>query len=274
MLPDGRRLHLQDGPIDLIVEAAGAPAAIADAYRAAAAAVSLRARRALRRTRGAAQRPRRQRRGPSMAPSRGGWRRRSRRMQADAFITPMAAVAGAVADEILAAMRRAIGDGLARVSVNNGGDIALWLAPGEATTVGLVSRPDRPALFARVRSRGGRRDRRRSPLPARRAAASRSASRTRSPSLRLARRRPTRPLPSSPTRSTFPGDARVERRPARSLQPDSDLGDRLVTRGVAPARPGFDRARRLTAASRRLGRSSPAGWSSPPRSICKASRAP
>ncbi|MGC2783534.1 MAG: UPF0280 family protein, partial [Roseiarcus sp.] len=37
MLPDGRRLHLQDGPIDLIVEAAGAPAAVAAAYRAAAA---------------------------------------------------------------------------------------------------------------------------------------------------------------------------------------------------------------------------------------------
>ena len=30
---------------------------------------------------------------------------------------------------------------------------------------------------------------------------------------------------------------RVERRPARSLQPDSDLGDRLVTRGVAPLDP-------------------------------------
>ena len=37
MLPDGRRLHLQDGPIDLIVEAAGPPAAVAAAYRAAAA---------------------------------------------------------------------------------------------------------------------------------------------------------------------------------------------------------------------------------------------
>ena len=69
----------------------------------------------------------------------------------EAFITPMAAVAGAVADEILAAMRRAVGEDLARICVNNGGDIALWLAPGEATTVGLVSRPDRPTLFARAR---------------------------------------------------------------------------------------------------------------------------
>ena len=35
MLPDGRRLHLQDGPIDLIVEASGSPSAIRFAYEAA-----------------------------------------------------------------------------------------------------------------------------------------------------------------------------------------------------------------------------------------------
>jgi len=34
-LPDGRRLHLQDGPIDLIVEACGASAEVEAAYRAA-----------------------------------------------------------------------------------------------------------------------------------------------------------------------------------------------------------------------------------------------
>ena len=44
----------------------------------------------------------------------------------ESFITPMAAVAGAVADEILQAMRRAAP--LARAYVNNGGDIALHLA--------------------------------------------------------------------------------------------------------------------------------------------------
>ena len=36
-LPDGDRLHLHDGPIDLIVEAFGVPAEINTAYRAAAA---------------------------------------------------------------------------------------------------------------------------------------------------------------------------------------------------------------------------------------------
>jgi uncharacterized protein len=55
------------------------------------------------------------------------------------FITPMAAVAGAVADEIIAAM----GTAVRKAYVNNGGDIALHLAPGERLNVGLVADPDR-----------------------------------------------------------------------------------------------------------------------------------
>ena len=43
------------------------------------------------------------------------------------FITPMAAVAGAVADEIIASYRR---DGVRKAWVNNGGDIAFHLTPG------------------------------------------------------------------------------------------------------------------------------------------------
>ena len=60
---------------------------------------------------------------------------------ADCFITPMAAVAGAVAEEILGAMRARRAE-LDRAYVNNGGDIALHLANGEHFTVGLVDRPD------------------------------------------------------------------------------------------------------------------------------------
>ena len=48
----------------------------------------------------------------------------------------MAAVAGAVADEILAAMLAAAP--LARAYVNNGGDIALWLAPGQSYVIGMI----------------------------------------------------------------------------------------------------------------------------------------
>ena len=56
---------------------------------------------------------------------------------ADRFITPMAAVAGAVADAVLAAMLR--GRRLSKAFVNNGGDIAFQLAPGESLRCGLVA---------------------------------------------------------------------------------------------------------------------------------------
>jgi hypothetical protein len=52
------------------------------------------------------------------------------------FITPMAAVAGAVAQEIIQAYHQ---PGIRRAWVNNGGDIALHLAPGEQTRIGLVA---------------------------------------------------------------------------------------------------------------------------------------
>jgi ApbE superfamily uncharacterized protein (UPF0280 family) len=52
------------------------------------------------------------------------------------FITPMAAVAGSVAQEILKFYERA---GVARAWVNNGGDIALHLSPGHSVRVGLYA---------------------------------------------------------------------------------------------------------------------------------------
>jgi uncharacterized protein len=232
MLPDGRRLHLQDGPIDLIVEAAGAPAAVAAAYRAAA----TRFRFVLDELCGELaelRAPARPTPRPFSAPI-------ARRMEAavthharDIFITPMAAVAGAVADEILAAIRSDVGEDLARISINNGGDIALWLAPGEATTVGLVSRPDRPALFARAR------------LTAADGIGGIATSGAPGRSFSLGVADAVTILASCAAEADaaatvvanavdLPGDVRVERHPARSLQPDSDLGDRLVTRGVGP----------------------------------------
>jgi ApbE superfamily uncharacterized protein (UPF0280 family) len=59
---------------------------------------------------------------------------------ADRFITPMAAVAGAVADEILASLRPM--PPLRRALINNGGDIAFYLAEGEQVTIGLAARPE------------------------------------------------------------------------------------------------------------------------------------
>jgi ApbE superfamily uncharacterized protein (UPF0280 family) len=52
------------------------------------------------------------------------------------FITPMAAVAGSVAQELIACYDR---PGIVRAWVNNGGDVALHLAPGASLRVGLFA---------------------------------------------------------------------------------------------------------------------------------------
>jgi uncharacterized protein len=54
------------------------------------------------------------------------------------FITPMAAVAGAVADHLIVTLRR---PGIERAYINNGGDIALHLTEGTSFDVGVVAIP-------------------------------------------------------------------------------------------------------------------------------------
>lgn len=144
MLPDHRRLHLQDGPIDLIVEAFGAAEQVQTAYHAACSRFvdildQLCAELPVIR---------------QQCLLHSDWPHGSvaRRMFAavlpyasEFFITPMAAVAGAVAEEVLRAMIDATE--LSRAYVNNGGDIAIHLTEGEKFVVGMVERPDRPSLF-------------------------------------------------------------------------------------------------------------------------------
>lgn len=139
LLADGRRLHLQDGPIDLIVEASGHEAGVRSAYEAAA-----------RRFTGlldelcAELTELRKAADPAWTALRGTVARRMHAavapFAADCFITPMAAVAGSVAEEILGAMLAAAP--LDRVYVNNGGDIALHLSGCERFTIGAMDRPD------------------------------------------------------------------------------------------------------------------------------------
>jgi uncharacterized protein len=154
LLQDGRRLHLQDGPIDLIVEGWGACGAVAAAYEAASRRFiglldELCAELAdLRR---------------EIVPGARSCAGIVARRMVDAvhpyatrcFMTPMAAVAGSVADEILAAMIAAGGDLLTRAYVNNGGDIALHLPAGTHFVAGLIDRPERPGLFAKAIIRAG-----------------------------------------------------------------------------------------------------------------------
>jgi len=144
LLPDGRRLYLHDGPIDLIIEAFAEPEQIGTAYRAAA----RRFVTILEELCGELTFLR-QRMYPDSALPRGVVARRMALAVTPfaerCFITPMAAVAGAVAEEILEAMTSAAL--LERAYVNNGGDIAIHLTAGQEFTVGMVERPDRPSLF-------------------------------------------------------------------------------------------------------------------------------
>ena len=74
----------------------------------------------------------------------------------DIFVTPMAAVAGAVADEMLETMLfeaqkpDSCVEHIHRMYVNNGGDIAFWLNTGESFSIGVVDNPGISELNARV----------------------------------------------------------------------------------------------------------------------------
>lgn len=229
LLPDGRRLHLQHGPIDLVVEAWGERGAVRTAYARAVAAF------------------------PEILPTLAGELPRlrrpiahetpdlhgpvARRMAAavrphlPCFVTPMAAVAGAVADHVLAAMEPARLD---KAYVNDGGDIALHLSPGTWITLGMVADIADPHIDGTVRveatdpvrgvatsGRGGRSFSLGvadavTVLAATAAAADAAAT-----------------LLANAVDLDLPG---IDRRPACSLDPDSDLGERPVTVAVPPLR--------------------------------------
>jgi len=227
-LADGRRLHLQDGPIDLIVEVHGSETNRRAAYDAAAwrfTGLLDELCDELPLLRQAADPARRELQGAV-----------ARRMDAavapfalDHFITPMAAVAGSVAEEILGAMLDAAR--LERSYVNNGGDIALHLGHGEHFTVGLMDRPDRHGLIRTVTVDADD--------PTRGVATSGRHGRSFSLGIADAVTVLARTASQADAAATIianavdlPGHPAIVRCPAHDLQPDSDLGARLVTRDV------------------------------------------
>ena len=232
-LADDRRLHLQDGPIDLIVEAKGREADVRAAYAAAA-----------RRFTGlldelCSELPDlRKAAHPVHCPLHGAVARRMHAAVApfatNCFITPMAAVAGSVAEEILGAMLAAAS--LDRAYVNNGGDIALHLAQGEQFTVGLMDRPDRNGVMQTMVIDACD--------PARGIATSGRHGRSFSLGIADAVTVLARTASQADAAATIvanavdlPGHPAIRRCPANSLQPDSDLGPRLVTRDVGALLP-------------------------------------
>jgi ApbE superfamily uncharacterized protein (UPF0280 family) len=231
-LPDGCRLHLQDGPIDLIVQAFGMRDAIQSAYRAAAIRFEtvldeLCSELALLRQ-------------PCTADSEWPQGSVARRMVAAVkpyapkyFITPMAAVAGAVAEEILASMTSAAE--LSRAYVNDGGDIALHIGAGEKFVAGMVDRPDRPSLLGSATVTSGD--------PVRGIATSGWRGRSFSFGIADAVTVLADHAAAADAAATIianavdlPEHPAIIRTPASDLAPDTDLGNRPVTQAVGDLR--------------------------------------
>jgi ApbE superfamily uncharacterized protein (UPF0280 family) len=227
LLADGR-LHLNHGPIDLIIEAFGPAREIARAYDQAWARFpdilpTLTSELTFLRRPVQGARPRFS--GPvARRMSEAVWPYRAR------FITPMAAVAGAVADEMLAAMIQ--GRALRKAYVNDGGDIALYLTSGEKFTAGIVGDLAAPAIDGRAEIAAD--------SAVRGIATSGQAGRSFSLGIADAVTVLARTAAQADAAATMIANAvnvddrAVARQPASSLDPDSDLGGLPVTVSVGP----------------------------------------
>jgi uncharacterized protein len=242
-LPDGR-LHLQHGPIDLIIEAFGLSDEVERAYGQAIERFGdilptlVRELPTLRRAVGGAYPLLQGQVARRMAEA--VWPHRA------VYITPMAAVAGAVADEMLQALVR--GRTLDKAYVNDGGDIAIHLTPGHELRAGIFAAAldgvarltyDRPVRGIATSGRGGRSFSlgiadSATVLAATAAAADAAAT-----------------LIANAVNVEHPA---IERQPARALDPDSDLLDLPVTVAVTglPAALVEEALNRGAAEARRL----------------------
>ena len=225
----GGRLHLSHGPIDVVLKAFGAVDAVAEAYRAAwqrfpdilpELCAELPMLRAPMET-ALPQSPVGRRMAAGCRPF------------ADVFVTPMAAVAGAVADELLAAMRAAAP--LDRAYVNDGGDIAIFCAPGEALDIAIAgdfSFGPLPARSGTIRIRHGDGI----------GGIATSGARGRSFSLGIADSVTVLAADAATADAAATlianavncEDPCIVRRPAVDVDPDSDLGELMVTVSVGP----------------------------------------
>jgi uncharacterized protein len=230
LLPGGR-LHLQHGPIDLIIEAFGDEAEVALAYRQA----WLRFQDILAAL--VEELPLLRRAVDDIHPGVAGPVARRMlaacRLHAGVFITPMAAVAGAVADEVLVALLA--GRSLAKAYVNNGGDITFHIAPGETLAAGLVGNADCPSVDGIATITAS--------MPVRGIATSGWRGRSFSLGIADAATILARDGATADAAATLIANAvdldhpAVARRPACDLDEASDLGERLVTTAVGPLLP-------------------------------------
>ncbi|MGC6520554.1 MAG: UPF0280 family protein [Candidatus Puniceispirillaceae bacterium] len=223
----GQRLHIQHGPTDLVIDADGpdrlalfevAVESMRDVLSGLADELSV-----LRAPWQAAR------------PPAGPVARRMHDACAIAgaqFVTPMAAVAGAIADHVLAAMLASRHAATAtKVSVNNGGDIAFWTGDG-AVTRAAIAGPEGGGITLR------------GPTRWRGMATSGQGGRSLSPGIADSVTVLADCAAHADVAATLiagavdcPGAAGIERLPAHDIDPDSDLGARPVTVAVPQLRP-------------------------------------
>jgi ApbE superfamily uncharacterized protein (UPF0280 family) len=237
LLPDGRRLHLNHGPIDVVLEAWGPADEVARAYAQAEAAFP-RVLPALAR---------------ELPVLRSGepasWEKLegpvAKRMAAacagfpGVFVTPMAAVAGAVADHLRDVL--VAGRDLAKAFVNDGGDIALHLGPGQTLVCGVVADIAAPALDARIHLQAGQGI---GGIATSGRATKGQGGRSFSLGIADAVTVLAADAATADAAATLvanavdlPGHAAISRVPAVELDPDSDLGARPVTVAVGTLSP-------------------------------------
>lgn len=224
------RWHFNHGPIDIVAEAHGDPYAVAAAHDAAWARF-VHVLDELVRELPLLRLPVTDRMRPRNVVARRMWDACA--AFSPMFITPMAAVAGSVAQELIAFYER---PGIERAWINNGGDIALHLAPGQSARVGVY------ADLARfdLRDAGGilttdGRFELRAEQPVRGVAT--SGWRGRSFSLGIADSVTVLAATAAQADAAATvianavdvDDAAIARRPASECKDDSDLGDTLVT---------------------------------------------
>lgn len=248
LLPDGR-LHLQHGPIDLVIGADGPAREVRQAYIQASeafegllAALVLELpilRAPIGEALPALAHPAAQRMAAAVHPFRG------------LYVTPMAAVAGSVADHVLAALTQ--GRALDKAYVNDGGDIAFHLTPGARFRAGVVSDLRDPALSGLAEI----------PYESPVRGIATSGRDGRSFSLGIADSVTVLAATAAQADAAatlignavdLPGHPAIRRAPARSIDPDSDLGSLPVTLEVGALseaeietalESGLDRARAL-----------------------------
>jgi len=227
LLGDGSRLHLQHGPIDLVI---GADVASQRDRRCAFEAAANRFDTVLSELVGELPLLRRATggEGPSGAIAR-RMDRAVRPFAAQVFVTPMAAVAGAVADEVLSATVASAP--MSRAYVNNGGDIALHL--GEAAQYGAAIAGLDGADHGRITIDAA--------TPVRGIATSGQGGRSLSFGIAtsvtvLARNGAAADVAATLIANAvdLPGHPSITRMRASDIAPDSDLGARRVVTSVGP----------------------------------------